>query len=69
MKTIEPVHFDIDTVLMLRETLEHAWSCLRPEQRAATSKTILAERILKSAASGERDRERLLEAALLFEAA
>jgi hypothetical protein len=69
METKEPVYFDIETVLMLRETLEDAWACLRPEQRAATSKTILAERILKSAASGERDRERLLDTALMAEAA
>jgi hypothetical protein len=64
METKAPVHFDIETVLMLRETLEDAWACLRPEQRAATSKTILAERILKSAATGERDRECLIDAAL-----
>ncbi len=70
METKEPVmHFDIETVLILRETLEDAWASLRPDQRAATSKTILAERILKSAAAGERDRERLLDAALMAEAA
>ncbi|HTQ82521.1 MAG TPA: hypothetical protein VMI47_04570 [Pseudolabrys sp.] len=64
MKTEKPVHFDIETVLMLRETLEDAWACIPPAQRAGTSKTILAERILRSAAAGERDRERLLDAAL-----
>ena len=32
---------------------------------AATFKTTLAERILKSAAQGERDRDRLLDAALV----
>ena len=54
MDTKEPVHFDLDTILLLRETLEDAWACLRPEQRATMSKTLLGERILKAAAEGER---------------
>jgi hypothetical protein len=61
----EPVYFDLETVALLRETLEDAWACLRPEQQATMLKTTLAERILKSAAQGERDRERLLHAALM----
>ncbi|MEJ2377545.1 MAG: hypothetical protein P8Y71_19845 [Pseudolabrys sp.] len=69
MDTKQPVYFDIDTVLLLRETLEDAWASLPPQQRAATSKTLLAERILKSAAAGERDPERLLDAALMAVAA
>jgi len=69
MDTNEPVHFDIDTVLLLRETLEDAWACLRPEQRATMSKTLLGERILKAAAAGERDPERLVNAALMAVAA
>ena len=69
MDTKEPVYFDIDTVLLLRETLDDAWVCLRPEQRATMSKTLLAERILKSAAAGERDPQRLLDAALMAVAA
>jgi hypothetical protein len=60
----EPVYFDLDTVALLRDTLDDAWACLPPEQRATTSRTLLAERILKSAAEGERDPERLLDAAL-----
>jgi hypothetical protein len=55
MDTKEPVYFNIDTVLLLRETLEDAWACLRPEQRATMSKTLLGERILKAAAADERD--------------
>ena len=51
--------------LFVTERLEDAWASLRPEQRAATFKTTLAERILKSAAEGERDRDRLLDAALM----
>lgn len=69
MKSEKPVYFDIDTVLLLRETLEDAWACLRPEQTATTSKTLLAERILKAAAKGERDPERLIDAALMEVAA
>ena len=60
----EPAYFDLETIALLRETLEDAWAALRPEQRATILKTTLAERILKSAAQGERDRERLLDAAL-----
>jgi hypothetical protein len=69
MLTKEPVYFDLDTVLLLRETLDDAWASLPPQQRATTSKTLLAERILKSAADGERDPERLIDAALMAVAA
>ena len=60
----DPVYFDLETVALLKETLDDAWACLRPEQRATMLKTTLAERILKSAAQGERNRESLLDAAL-----
>jgi hypothetical protein len=69
MEPKDPVYFDIDTVLLLRETLDDAWASLPPQQRATTSKTLLAERILKSAAKGERDPERLIDAALMAVAA
>lgn len=58
------VHFDPETVDFLKKTLDDAWNCLPPERQAATLKTTLAERILKSAAEGERDRGRLLDVAL-----
>ena len=61
----EPTYFDLETVALLREVLEDAWALLRPEHRATMLKTALAERILKSAAQGERDRDRLLDAALM----
>ncbi len=57
-------HFDPETVKFLKKTLEDAWNCVPPERQAATVKTTLAERILKSAAEGERNRGRLLEVAL-----
>ena len=59
-----PVYFDPETVAILRETLDDAWASLRPEQQATMQKTALAERMLKSAAQGERDRERLFDAAI-----
>jgi hypothetical protein len=65
MERARPIYFDLETVALLREVLEDAWACLRPKQKAAMSRTILAERILKSAAAGERDRDRLLDAALM----
>jgi hypothetical protein len=61
--------FDPDTVSLLRATLADAWASLDQEQQASTSQSILAEGILNSAAQGERDPERLREAALMFLAA
>jgi hypothetical protein len=60
----QAVYFDPETVAFLRETLDDAWACLSPELQAKMQKTALAERILKSAARGERDRKRLRAAAL-----
>lgn len=60
----EPVYFDLNTVALLREALDNAWASLHPRQHATTSRTILAEGILKAAAKGERDPERLIDAAL-----
>jgi len=59
-----PVHFDPETITVLKETLDDAWARLRPQQQATMLKSTLAERLLKSAARGERDRKRLLDAAL-----
>jgi hypothetical protein len=61
----EPVNFDLKTVALLREVLDHAWASVPPVQQATTSRTVLAEGILKSAAKGERDPERLRDAALM----
>jgi hypothetical protein len=62
-------HLDPETITFLKRTLDEAWDCLSPERQATMLKTSLAERILKSAAQGERDRERLLNAALTNPAA
>ena len=64
MDSREPVRFDPETVSLLRETLDDAWACLPPQQKAVTSRTLLAEGILKSAAKGEREPRRLRDAAL-----
>jgi hypothetical protein len=60
----EPGYFDPETVIVMQEVLDEAWSCLSPERRATTAKTALAERILRTAAKGERSRKRLLDVAL-----
>jgi hypothetical protein len=59
-----PVSFDPETVNLLREALDDAWAALRPQQQGAMQKSALAERMLKSAAQGERNRYRLRDAAL-----
>ena len=61
----EPTYFDLDTVALLRGALDEAWARLKPAERAAISRTILAEGILREAAKGERDPERLVAAALV----
>jgi hypothetical protein len=61
--------FDPETLSLLRQTLDDAWESLTPVQRAMTSRTLLAERILKSAAKGERNPERLRDEALMLFAA
>lgn len=65
METTGPVHFDTETVLLLRDVLNDAWASLTHSQRAAMNRTLLGEHILKAVAAGERDRERLLDAALM----
>lgn len=59
-----PAYFDLETVALLRDVLDNTWACLSPSERAGMTKSLLGERILKAAAAGERDRERLVEAAL-----
>ena len=51
--------FSPETIELLRSVLDDAWESLRPEERACTSKTAIAARILEMAAAGERDPVRL----------
>jgi hypothetical protein len=64
MTQTNPPYFDLQTIALLREALDDAWACLSPTDREHLTRSRLAERILKAAARGERDRERLIEAAL-----
>ena len=57
-------HFDAKTIALLKAALDETWDRLPLKLQATILKTTLAERILKSAAEGERNRERLREAAL-----
>jgi hypothetical protein len=57
-------HFDAETIAVMKTALDEAWARLPPKMQAKMLKTTLAERILKFAAEGERNRERLRDAAL-----
>jgi hypothetical protein len=56
--------YDPETVAIFKESLIEAWASLRPEQRARVSRSVLVTGLLRSAAEGERDPERLRDAAL-----
>jgi hypothetical protein len=58
------VYFDPETVALLRTALDRAWDSLPKSQRAVMSQSILAERILRAAAQGERDPEQLRASAI-----
>jgi hypothetical protein len=51
--------YDPETVELLRTALDHAWDSLLPHHKAQTSKSRMAEHILKHAATGERHPGRL----------
>jgi hypothetical protein len=51
--------FDRETVSLLRPASDRAWASVPPGQRAGTNRSVLAGRILKAAAKGERDPDRL----------
>jgi macrodomain Ter protein organizer (MatP/YcbG family) len=57
-------HFDAETIAIMKKALDEAWARLPPKMQATMLKTTLAERILRMAAEGERNRERLRDAAL-----
>jgi hypothetical protein len=56
--------FNPETVTLMKTALDDAWDRLEPKTQARVLKTTLAVRILESASQGERDRERLRDAAL-----
>jgi hypothetical protein len=58
------VVLDPETVALLGTVLDEAWAVLLPEQQAAISRDLLAERLLRAAVRGERDRKALRARAL-----
>ena len=56
--------FDPETITLLRAVLDGAWNSLNAQEQAQSSKTLLAERMLRLAATGERDPVRLRVAAV-----
>jgi len=57
--------FDPETVQLMKASLEDAWDMLGPIEQAKTNKQVLAARILRAAAQGERDAIRLRTRALV----
>jgi hypothetical protein len=53
-----------ETLDLLRSVLEEAWASLSEFQQTQFPRSQLAERLLKAAAAGERDRSTLLTQAL-----
>jgi hypothetical protein len=63
MEDTRVVFFDPETVAMLRDVLDDAWSRL-PAGQTNVTRSLLAERILKAARNGERDPVRLRTGAI-----
>jgi hypothetical protein len=61
--------FDPETIELMRSALDAAWASLTAKQQASVSRIVLAERILRAAARGERDVVRLRARALFSLAA
>ena len=59
-------YYDPETVNTMKAVLEEAWNSLPPAQQARTTRSDMAARILKAAAGGERDPDRLRATALIF---
>jgi hypothetical protein len=59
------ISLDAETVAVMKATLDEAWSSLTPAQKAQTSRSAMAERILALVARGERNPDRLFVGALL----
>ena len=61
----KPAYFDLETIVLLRETLEDAWPLFGRSSEPRRSRPRWPSASSKSAAQGERDRDRLLDAALM----
>ncbi len=64
MQRVEGGSFDPETIKLLKAALDQAWLSLSSGQQAHTTKSYIAQRILKIAAQGERDPVRLRSYAL-----
>jgi hypothetical protein len=60
------MYFDRETVALLRTTLDRAWNSPPPSEQVRTSRSVLAERILRAAAQGERDPDRLVARSVTY---
>jgi hypothetical protein len=56
--------FEPEDISLLKGVLDDAFAALPPRLRVSSVQALVAERILKSAANGERDRVRLRTVAL-----
>ncbi len=66
MSLSEGIHYEPETIALLRAVLDEVWDSLSAKTQASTSKTALAQRILREAAEGERDPLRLRAVALIL---
>ena len=57
--------YDPETLILLRNALDEAWSSLSDERKAKMQKSEMAHRILQRASEGERDPVRLRFAAVI----
>jgi hypothetical protein len=57
--------FDPETIAVMRNAFEQAWSSMTPQQQACISQSALALEILKFARQGENDAQRLCTRALM----
>ena len=64
MRPADGRHFSPDTIKIMQVALDVAWDSLSPEEQAQSSRSLLASRILDSAATGERNPTGLILAAL-----
>ncbi|HMF25289.1 MAG TPA: hypothetical protein VKG24_24620 [Pseudolabrys sp.] len=65
MSVGENRQLSLETMRDVQVALDLAWSSLSADQRAQSSKTLLATRILDAAEAGERSPARLLMLALM----
>lgn len=58
-------HYDPETLILLRRVLDEAWEALSDGSKSESLKAEMAQHILKQAADGVRDPDRLRASALV----